>query len=140
MSKHALRHLPAIKKDIAAEKADWSAGNYFKAGADIADAVTLALGPMNPAYEEPSFRPHRYIPSPNGVPGGYINKVLAGLIYGMTKDNQLTEIESCFTTAEATFPEVEHELLKAISDFKAGGWDNIVQGVLEIGLVALQLP
>ena len=42
MSKHALVHMNAIKKDIKAEKADWSAGNYFKAGADIADAVTLA--------------------------------------------------------------------------------------------------
>ena len=30
--------------------------------------------------------------------------------------------------------------MKAISDFKAGGWDNIVQGVLEILLVGLQLP
>ena len=52
----------AIKKDIKAEKADWSAGNYFKAGADIADAVTLALGPMNPKDEEPSFRPRGYYP------------------------------------------------------------------------------
>lgn len=139
MSKHAVVHMKAIKTDIASEKADWSAGNYFKAGADIADAVTLALGPMNPAYEEPSFRPHRYIPGPD-ISGGYINKVLAGLIYGMTKDNHLTEIESCFNTAKGDAPEVEHELLKAISDFKAGGWDNIVQGVLEILLVGLQLP
>ena len=62
MSKHALVHMNAIKKDIKAEKADWSAGNYFKAGADIADAVTLALGPMNPKDEEPSFRPRGYYP------------------------------------------------------------------------------
>jgi len=49
ISKHALVHMKGIKKDIASEKADWSAGNYFKAGADIADAVTLALGPMSEA-------------------------------------------------------------------------------------------
>lgn len=33
-----------------------------------------------------------------------------------------------------------HELLKAISDFKHGGWDSITQGVLEILLVVTQLP
>ena len=47
VTKHFMLHRKGIKKDIAAEKADWAAGLYFKAGADIADAVTLALGPMN---------------------------------------------------------------------------------------------
>ena len=46
LGKHWLIHQRQIKKDIAAEKADWSAKNYFKAGADIADAVTLAVGPV----------------------------------------------------------------------------------------------
>lgn len=35
---------------------------------------------------------------------------------------------------------MEQEILKGIHDFKAGGWDNITQGVLEIALAALQLP
>ena len=127
-----------IKKDIKAEKADWSAGNYFKAGADIADAVTLALGPMNPAMGPDLSSLAHY--EDNGIPGGYINKVLAGLIYGLTEDNQLTEIEACFDIAKADSKEVVSELKKAIADFEAGGTDNIIQGVLEIGLVALQLP
>ena len=46
LGKHWLIHQKQIKKDITAEKADWSAKNYFKAGADIADAVTLAVGPI----------------------------------------------------------------------------------------------
>lgn len=46
LGKHWLIHQKQIKKDIAAEKADWTAKNYFKAGADIADAVTLAVGPV----------------------------------------------------------------------------------------------
>jgi hypothetical protein len=46
LGKHWLLHQKGIKQDIASEKADWSAGNYFKAGADIADAVTLAVGPV----------------------------------------------------------------------------------------------
>ena len=50
LGKHWLLHQHAIKKDIAAEKADWAAKNYFKAGADIADAVTLAVGPIEKEY------------------------------------------------------------------------------------------
>merc|ERR1712032_1737141 len=54
LGKHWLLHQRQIKKDIAAEKADWSAKNYFKAGADIADVVTLAVGPMNADPVKPS--------------------------------------------------------------------------------------
>ena len=53
LGKHWLLHQKAIKKDIASEKADWAAKNYFKAGADIADAVTLAVGPIE--SEEDDF-------------------------------------------------------------------------------------
>lgn len=52
LGKHWLIHQKAIKKDIASEKADWSAGSYFKAGADIADAVTLAVGPVEKSEED----------------------------------------------------------------------------------------
>ena len=135
VGKHYLIHQRAIKKDIAAEKADWAAGNSFKAGADIADAVTLALGPMSQA---PSSASTRYaMTSP--IPGGYINKLLAGFIYGMVGENHLTEIEACGADVRTNAPEVEHELLAAIGDFKHGGWNGITQGVLEILLVALQL-
>ena len=48
-------HYKVIKADISHEKADWAAGNYFNAGTDMADIVTLALGPMSdepvPVYE-----------------------------------------------------------------------------------------
>ena len=50
LGKNWLLHQKAIKKDIAAEKVDWAAANYFKAGADIADAVTLAIGPIKKEY------------------------------------------------------------------------------------------
>ena len=47
ISKNYLLHKKVIKADISHEKADWAAGNYFKAGTDMADIVTLALGPMS---------------------------------------------------------------------------------------------
>jgi len=50
LGKHWLLHQRAIKKDLASEKTDWAAGSYFKAGADIADAVTLAIGPIEKEY------------------------------------------------------------------------------------------
>lgn len=52
LGKHWLIHQKAIKKDIASEKADWAAKNYFKAGSDIADAVTLAVGPVEKTAED----------------------------------------------------------------------------------------
>lgn len=58
----------------------------------------------------------------------------------MTKDNNLTEIESCVSMVEADAPEMKMELVAAINDFKFGGWDHIVQGVLELLLVGLQVP
>ena len=57
----------------------------------------------------------------NDVDVSMINHILAGFIYGMTTDNHLTEIEACYTGAT----EMDHELTKAIQDFKAGGWDYI---------------
>jgi len=134
VSKHALVHMKGIKKDIAAEKADWDAGNYFKAGADIADAVTLALGPMSESIK-PANRAYLTEFEKNGL-FHEITHILAGFIYGMTKDNHLTEIEACYCGGT----EMEHEIMKGIQDFKNGGWDNITQGVLEIALAALQLP
>jgi len=82
LGKHWLLHQKAIKKDIAAEKADWAAKNYFKAGADIADAITLAVGPVEKEEED----------------GIHLNlkgdaEFVAGFVYGMVGDNHLSEIE-----------------------------------------------
>lgn len=45
---------------------------------------------------------------------------VAGFMFGMTGDNQLTEIESCFNGGELMYTEVE----AGIADIKKGGWDN----------------
>jgi len=46
VSKNWLLHKRAIKKDIAQEKVDWAAGNYFSAGVDTADALVKLVGPV----------------------------------------------------------------------------------------------
>jgi hypothetical protein len=46
VSKNWLLHKRGIEKDIAQEKVDWAAGNYFSAGVDTADALVKLIGPV----------------------------------------------------------------------------------------------
>ena len=61
---------------------------------------------------------------------------VAGFMYGMTTDNQLTEIEACYAGGELMYEEID----RAVADIKHGGWDYDVQAALEFALVALQIP
>jgi len=112
LGKHWLIHQKAIKKDIAAEKSDWSAKNYFKAGADIADAVTLAVGPVEKEQSQ-------YGSVEN------FEQLLAGFVYGLTGDNDLTEIEACFTGGEETLDKFR----AALAELEAG---HMVSGGMAI--------
>jgi hypothetical protein len=46
VTKNWLLHKRGIKKDIAQEKVDWAAGDYFSAGVDTADALVKLIGPV----------------------------------------------------------------------------------------------
>ena len=46
VSKNWLLHKRGIEKDIAQEKVDWAAGDYFSAGVDTADALVKLIGPV----------------------------------------------------------------------------------------------
>lgn len=65
---------------------------------------------------------------------------VAGFVYGMTTDNNLSEIEACFTNSEQTAMLMYNEVESGIADIKHGGWDHDVQAAFEFGLVALQIP
>ena len=69
--------------------------------------------------------------SVHGVP-----KFLAGFLYGMTAENHLEEITSCYKGGDLMYEELSFALNKVTSD----GWDNITQGALELAIVALQIP
>ena len=103
VSKHWLFHGSEIKADIAKEEADWSAANYFQAGVDTADALTLAVGPIEQATA---------INMPLDAPLLFVG----GLLEGLVADNHLSEISTCALDAEGVVGDVE----KVISDFKAG--------------------
>ena len=71
------------------------------------------------------------IPPLNAMP-----HFLAGLMYGMTAENNLEEIEACFQGGTTMYSEVEF----ALAELAKGGWDNETQAILEFGIVALQIP
>merc|ERR1712038_310035 len=54
---------------------------------------------------------------------------VAGFVYGMTGDNNLTEIEACFQGGEL----MEQEI-------KTGGTDYDIQAALQFALAATQIP
>ena len=61
---------------------------------------------------------------------------IAGFMKGMTTTDHLTEIEACYSGGKLMAGEIK----TGIADFEKGGWDYILQGVLQFGLMALQIP
>lgn len=100
VAKRWVLHRKTIKKDIANEEADWSAGNYFQAGIDTAMALTEAVGPIQ---STPVSYENEFV----GMPIFAAPKFVAGFLYGMTGDNNLTEVEACYTGGEALGKELE---------------------------------
>lgn len=124
VSKNFLLHRKAITADIQAEKEEWAAGQYYQAGLTAADAATLAFGPIEKAQ------------SSLAIDVMAIPDFVAGFIYGMTGDNDLTEIEACFQGTQ----EMYNEITTGIADIEKGGWDNITQGVLYFAIALLEIP
>jgi hypothetical protein len=85
VTKNFLIHKKGVKADIAEMKGEWAADQFFKAGVTAADIVVKTVGPIKPVANPLRFDP---LALPDFV---------AGFIYGMTGDNDLVEIEACFS-------------------------------------------
>ena len=70
------------------------------------------------------------------MPVTAIPDFVAGFVYGMTGDNNLTEIEACYQGGELMAEEIE----TGIADIKKGGTDMDIQAALEFALAATQIP
>lgn len=46
-SKAWLLHKNKVKKDAGSIEADWESGLYFNSGVDVADLLTLVVGPIH---------------------------------------------------------------------------------------------
>ena len=88
VTKHLALHRKAIKADIAELKGHWAAEEWWAAGVVAADLATLAIGPITPVY--PTM-------TSVGISALAVPDYVAGLIFGFTGDNQLPEIEACYT-------------------------------------------
>jgi len=125
VTKNLLLHRKKIMGDISAAKAEWAAGQYCQAGMTTADLQSVALGPIEKASVSGLEIDIMALPD-----------FVAGFIYGMTGDNDLTEIEACFQGNKTMYDEIK----KGIALCEKGGWDNITQAVLLFALAALQFP
>ena len=59
---------------------------------------------------------------------------IGGFVYGLTGDNQLTEIEDCFAGGKL----MEQEIVTGINDIKHGGTDYDIQAGLEFVILTRQ--
>jgi len=91
VTKHYLLHKKAITADIDAAEADWKNHLYYKAGNDVADLLTLAVGPV-------------VVPAPAMMMMPPVDPMVpdftAGLIYGFTGHDHKAELEGCMTDLE----------------------------------------
>jgi hypothetical protein len=63
-------------------------------------------------------------------------KFLAGFLYGMTAENHLDELAHCYQGGHLMFEEVEF----ALSHLHTALGNDTLEGVLELAIVALQIP
>ena len=61
---------------------------------------------------------------------------VAGFVYGLTGDNNLTEIEACYQGGDVVATEIQ----AGIADIKVGGTDHDIQAGLQFALAATQIP
>lgn len=94
----------AFEADVSALKTDAAAGLWFTSGEDLADLLTLAIGPNMTNYISPT--PELY--------GASIAKdilavpeFVAGLLFGITSDSNLPEIQTCYEGGELVITKVQ---------------------------------
>jgi len=123
VTKHYLLHKKAITTDIDAVKADWANHLYYKAGNDLADLLTLAVGPV--------VVPAMMMMMPPVYP--MVPDYTAGLIFGFTGHDHKAELEGCMTDSEVIAADAQ----KALQDILAG---DFIKSMNAIGDLIWMLP
>lgn len=88
VTKHLLLHCIEMARFILNEQHERNNGQLFEAGKSTADALVLAVGPVRKFMEANA---HAVQPTDKEVAD-----FAAGLLYGLTGDNQTTQFETCF--------------------------------------------
>lgn len=127
---HLALHRKAIQADIVQDKAQWDAHQWFAAGVTTADLATLAIGPIHPVYptmsmyeiDSPVYSSSGASPMNSGFDPLAVPDFVAGMIYGFTGDNQLTEIEACFNGSQQLYVDAQNLL----ADLEAQAWAKAI--------------
>mmetsp|Transcript_26580 Transcript_26580/g.18845 ORF Transcript_26580/g.18845 Transcript_26580/m.18845 type:complete len:128 (+) Transcript_26580:345-728(+) len=99
IEKNTARHIIKIKKDISELRSDLAAEQYFQAGEVIGELLTIELGDVPTiAYQTKNFGSKA------------IAEIVAGLVYGITEDNKLPEIQACIGETSEFGHEIAHEV------------------------------
>mmetsp|Transcript_15846 Transcript_15846/g.24379 ORF Transcript_15846/g.24379 Transcript_15846/m.24379 type:complete len:144 (+) Transcript_15846:39-470(+) len=65
-----------------------------------------------------------------------VEEFVAGIIYGLVQDDDLTEIEACLKDGA----KLEDEVAKAVNEIMQGDLPDIIQGIQDLGVVIQELP
>ena len=120
VSKHYLFHKTEIKADITSLETDFHSHLMFKAGADLADLLTLAVGPIE--VNEANLPPVIAVPD-----------FTAGLIFGFTGNDHRSELEGCMTDVEP----LVNDAKDVLDDIKAL---HLIKGVEDMADIIWMLP
>jgi len=100
---------------------DWQNKMYVQSGEAMADLIVSAIGPVEDSGSDID------------VDVMEIPDFIAGFIYQLTGDNDLTEIESCYQGGDNVVIDAE----AALADIKSG---KFISGVKDIGKIVNELP
>ena len=118
LATHYALHKKAITTDIQSLESDWEAQLYFKAGQDLADLATLAIGPIETEAES-------MVTSTVGDDAAAT--FAAGYLWGVERGDKLSYILSCFVT-DTELNQILDDIMAdyAKGDSKSGddGWDK----------------
>ena len=118
-------HTQTVTTIIADIQAKSAADDYMSVGKDVAYLIELATGKVEPA---PPTLLQVVDLDLMAVPD-----FVAGFMYGMTGNNHLTEIESCFKGGQTLAGDAQ----AALNDIKHG---NFIQGLKDFGTIIWDLP
>ena len=119
ISKSMIFHKADIEQDFEEMETDWKTGDYYLSGESLADLITVAIG----SVEDPHY----------DLDAEAIPDFVAGFIYQLTGDNQMTEIEQCWTGGEHIVDDAE----AALADIKAG---HYIKGAEDLYTVIKGFP
>ena len=103
MLKHLLLHCIEMARFILREKSDRANGKFFAAGKDAADALVLAVGPVKRyGYAHAEAAP---------IGDKEVADFAAGVLYGLTGDNQSAQFETCFKGTDNFYTLAQHLIL-----------------------------